>query len=306
MKKINKYTILMVISGIVAITCFAYLVISYKHLIDFTPKKSDNSKESIVDTIDWFNARWTTPDLGVSQYKGEELEHLDRSQFVDIMDLPYGIYKDINTEEIVMNLDDVFPFVDNDADPSTIKNCQERFIDEDYINKYYDDYGHHATELFLNYFFNFDKADRIIIGGRTLKFDHYDTADAPIESWEVFLDETGEEQHYDSKIEFLTCIYNSDLPIADRRYIAYMKELNFADSTPSEDIYDNQEIEKSDDVIEIDVYPHENDEIVKMNSKTVVDHPIIDFLKDNLFLIICCLISIVSIVYTFVIIFKYY
>lgn len=302
-RKINKYTILMIISGITAIACFAYMVISYKHLIGFTPKKSDNSQESVEDVYRWPNARWTSPDLGVSEYKGKELEHLDRTQFVDIVKLPYGIYTDINNDEIIMNLDDVFPFVDFDANPELSKDGQKNYIDKDYIDKYYGDYGHHATELFLNYFFNFDKADKIIVGGRVLKFDHYDTADAPIESWEVFLDETGEEQHYDNKIEFLTCVYNPNLPIADRRFIAYMEEFEFIDSNTYED---TQDIEKTNDIIEIDVYPLEDEKIVKMNSKTDIDHPMIDFLKNNLFLIICCLISIVSIVYTFVIIFKYY
>lgn len=276
-KRIDKYTIIIIISSIALIAWFVYLFVSYKHFVGFTPKKSDNSKESIVDTIDWFNARWTTPYLDAYQYKGEELDHLDRSIFSDVMELPYGIYKDINTNEIIMNLDDVFPFVDFDANPSLAKDGQENYIDKDYIDLYYGDYGHHATELFLNYFFNFDKVDRIVIGGRTLKFDHYDTADAPIESWEVFLDETGEEQHYDDRIEFLTCIYNPDLPIADRRYIAYMEE-----------------IEPTSTVIYL-VEAHKDEDISKINSTTKIENPIIKYLKNNPFLIVCGVIFIISI-----------
>lgn len=284
----------MTISIIASIAWLAFLVISYKNLTNYTPSKSEASKEKNEDVYRWPNARWTTPHIDVYKYKGEELEHLDRSQFVDIMELPYGIYVNDETNEIVMNLDDVFPFVDFDANPSLVKNGQENYIDADYIDLYCGDYGHHATELFLNYFFNFDKADKIIVGGKTLKLDHYDTADAPIESWEVFLDETGEEQHYDDRIEFLTCIYNPDLPIADRRYIAYMEEADPIDLMNIVDVHEDEDnIESnSEDIKELSI----DKNIVKMNSKTDIKYPIIKFLKNNPFFIVCGIIFIIALV----------
>lgn len=243
MKKSTKYLLLIIIS---LILCLITGYFGYKLLFN-TPSNSNIINERIQENNywqEWLDARYICPDLGVSQYKGEELEHLDRSQFADITELPYGIYVNKTTDEIIMNLDDVFKFVDNDADPSTIENCQERFIDKDYINKYFGDYGHHATKLFLNYFFNFDKADLIIVGGSVLQFDHYDTADAPTESWEVFLDETGEEQHYDDRIEFLTCVYNPNMEGTDRRFIAYMK-MSDGNEFISNNEYDDQEIVKN-------------------------------------------------------------
>lgn len=116
----------------------------------------------------------------------------------------------------IMNLDEAFGYdeADNREDAQAI-------IDNDIICKQFDDFFHHNTDEFLEYFWSFSKFDKILINGKFYHCDGYTEVYQNMETYEI-TNANGKTIYHDGIIGFIVC--QSDGYKEGGRFMAILSE----------------------------------------------------------------------------------